>query len=150
MSERAQVRPTCYDWIPMHLPSRSQARCGLGAALLLVACSTGPTRHDAYMEALAIEGEAERGPCKLTFDAGIGAQVLSSGQVAACLEMQEKALAAYERAAALGMKGDAAFEKAHARAKERRDRLRSMLTNVARLERDQVRARLAREPAAAP
>jgi len=134
----------------MRPSTRARPRRGLFSALLLAACSTGPTRHDAYMEALALEGAAERGPCKLTFERSVGAQVLSSEQVAACLEIQEKALAAYERAAALGMKGDAAFEKTYARAKERRARLESMLANVARLERDQVRAKLAREPAAAP
>ena len=113
----------------------------LGAAL--AACPSGETRHDAYMKGLQTEGEAERGPCKLTFDGGLRAQVLDSAQVAECLRMQEQAIAHYERARDLGMKGDPAFEQTYARALERRKRLESMLRNIARLEREKVEARAA-------
>ncbi len=109
----------------------------------LTACPSGETRHDAYMKGLQTEGEAERGPCKLTFDGGMRAQVLDSAKVAECLRMQEQAIGHYERARDLGMKGDPAFEQTYARALERRERLESMLRNLARLEREKVEARAA-------
>ncbi|RMG95010.1 MAG: hypothetical protein D6705_14625 [Deltaproteobacteria bacterium] len=131
----------------VRLRRRVALACALSlSAPALVACPSGETRHDVYMKGLQIEGEAERGPCKLTFDGGMRAQVLSSAQINECLRMQEAAIAEYERAAEMGMKGDPAFERTYARALERKKRLESMRSNVARMEREQVEAKAA-EPA---
>jgi hypothetical protein len=53
---------------------------------------------------MKVEGDAERGPCKLLYDEKEGGGVLSGDQVQSCLKMQSEALALYDRAAALGLK----------------------------------------------
>lgn len=87
------------------------------------------------MQGMKIEGEAERGPCKLVHDQEAGAAVLTGDQVQSCLQMQSDALALYDRAAALGLK-DADFVQAQTQAQGRVKRLEGMLKMVREMERD--------------
>ena len=106
----------------------------LALLLAAMACSKGPSKHDLYMEGLQIEGDAERGPCKLHYVEGQEAAQLSGDQLATCLSRSKDALAKYDEAARLGLV-DADFVKVHERAKERIARLEDMLTQVRKMER---------------
>lgn len=86
------------------------------------------------MQGMKVEGEAERGPCKLIHDRAAGAAILSGDQVQGCLQRQAEALALYDRAAALGLK-DADFVQAHTQARARVERLDGMLKMVREMER---------------
>ncbi len=86
------------------------------------------------MQGMKVEGEAERGPCKLVHDSQAGAAFLTGDQVQSCLQMQSDALALYDRAAALGLK-DADFVKAQTQARARVERLDGMLKMVREMER---------------
>jgi hypothetical protein len=108
-------------------------------AVGLGACGSSENKYDVYMKGLQIEGEAERGPCQLTFDGGMRAQTLSGDQVLQCLRRQEEAIAEYERAKAMGMDEDRDFVKTHERALERKQNLESMLKQIRRMERDAAR-----------
>jgi hypothetical protein len=103
---------------------------------LLPGCG-GESRQDVYMAGMKIEGDAERGPCKLLYDKKEGANVLSGDQVQACLKMQGEALALYERAAGLGLKS-ADFVRTHEEAKARQARLEGMLKMVREMERPEI------------
>jgi hypothetical protein len=114
------------------------------AALLvstLVPGCVGESRQDIYMEGMKVEGDAERGPCKLMFDKQEGANILSGDQVQSCLKMQGEALALYERAAALGLKSPD-FVRTHEEAKARLGRLELMLKMVREMERPEVKPTL--------
>ena len=102
------------------------------AVMMIPAC--GESRQELYMQGMKVEGEAERGPCKLVHDPQAGAALLTGDQVQACWQMQADALALYERAAGLGLK-DADFVAAHAQAKARVERLDGMLKMVREMER---------------
>jgi len=102
--------------------------------VLLLAPACGESRQELYMQGMKVEGEAERGPCKLVHDKQAGASMLTGDQVQSCWQMQSDALALYDRAAALGLK-DADFVAAQARARVRVDRLEGMLTMVREMER---------------
>jgi hypothetical protein len=104
-------------------------------ALLLAssACAKGPSKHDLYMEGLQIEGDAERGPCKLHYAEGQEAALLSGDQLTNCLARTKDALAKYDEAARLGL-DDLDFRKVHERAKERVTRIEDMLTQVRKME----------------
>lgn len=108
----------------------------LALLLLLPACSRGPTKNDLYMEGLQIEGDAERGPCKLHYVEGQQAAPLSGGQLANCLARTKDALSKYDEAAALGL-DDPDFVKVHQRAKDRVVRLDDMVEQVRKMERGQ-------------
>lgn len=95
------------------------------------------------MQGMKLEGDAERGPCKLLYDEKEGANVLSGDQVQSCLKMQGDALALYDRAAALGLK-DLDFVRTHEQARVRLKRLEGMLRMVREMERPDYR------PPAAP
>ncbi len=101
----------------------------------LVGC--GETKYDIYMKGLEIEGDAERGPCKLTYAKGAHAAQISSGKLTQCLRETEKALALYQQAAELGY-ADADFKKVHARAQERKATLENMLEMVLQMEKDAI------------
>jgi len=113
-------------------------RCTLlfGSLVTLVACNQGPSKRDLYMEGLQIEGDAERGPCKLHYAKGQDAASLSGDQLASCLARTEEALAKYDEAARLGL-DEADFVTVHARAKERVERLEGMIEQVRKMERGQ-------------
>lgn len=98
----------------------------------LVAC--GESRQEIYMQGMKLEGEAERGPCKLLYDKEAGANLLSGDQVQQCLHVQTEAMALYDRAAALGLK-DADFVQTHTQARARIERLEGMLKTLRALER---------------
>lgn len=98
-------------------------------------CERGPNKNDLYMEGLQIEGDAERGPCKLHYAEGQDAAAISGGKVATCLSRTEQALAKYDEAAKLGL-DDVDFKKVHARAKERVERLEAMVTQIRKMERE--------------
>lgn len=119
---------------------RSSLRCHLLLCLATIAvgsgCERGPNKHDLYMEGLQIEGDAERGPCKLHYAEGQDAAVISGDQLATCLARTEEALAKYEAAAAAGLE-DVDFEKVHDRAKGRKERLEGMIEQVRKMERGQ-------------
>lgn len=115
---------------------------GFGVLCLLlsfVAC--GESRQALYMEGMKVEGDAERGPCKLIHDKEIGAALLTGDQVQQCLHMQSEALALYDRAAALGLK-DADFVQAHEQTRGRVARLEGMLKMVREMERPDYKASL--------
>lgn len=106
------------------------------AALSVPAC--GESRQEVYMQGMKIEGDAERGPCKLLYDEKEGANVLSGDQVQSCLKMQGEALVLYDRAAALGLK-DLDFVRTHEQARVRLKRLEGMLRMVREMERPDYR-----------
>lgn len=112
----------------------------LAAALLIAAAGPlgcgGKTKHDVYMEGLKIEGDAERGVCKLHFGDGQMMQALSGDRLQDCLRATDEALELYDKAAEMGLE-DADFKKVHARAKDRKAKLEGMLTQVRSMERDQ-------------
>ncbi len=88
------------------------------------------------MEGLQIEGDAERGPCKLHYVEGQQAAVLSGDELTNCLARTKDALAKYDQAAGLGL-DDPDFVKVHQRAKDRVVRLEDMITQVRTMERGQ-------------
>lgn len=106
------------------------------AAFAVTACNPGPNKRDVYMEGLQIEGDAERGPCKLHYAQGQDAAILSGDQVATCLLRTQEALAKYDEAARLGM-DEPDFVTVHERAKERAARLEGMVEQIRKMERDQ-------------
>ena len=97
------------------------------------ACNRGPSKNDLYMEGLQIEGDAERGPCKLHYQEGQPAALLSGDALTNCLARTKEALGKYDEAARLGL-DDADFAKVHQRAKDRVTRLEEMLTQVRKME----------------
>ncbi|MCH9682678.1 MAG: hypothetical protein K0V04_14680 [Deltaproteobacteria bacterium] len=104
----------------------------LGSTLL--ACNPGPNKRDLYMEGLQIEGEAERGPCKIHYVEGQDAAPLSGDQLASCLHRTKEALAKYDEAAKLGL-DDLDFKRVHERARESVAKLDGMIEQVRRMER---------------
>jgi hypothetical protein len=121
---------------PVGRLARPRPWLALALLLLAPACSRGPTKSDLYMEGLQIEGDAERGPCKLHYVEGQQAAALSGGQLANCLSRTKEALAKYDQAAELGL-DDPDFVKVHLRAKERVVRLDEMVEQVRKMERGQ-------------
>jgi hypothetical protein len=109
------------------------SRLVLALLLVLPACAQGPTKHDLYMEGLQIEGDAERGPCKLHYVEGQPAAQLSGDQLTNCLARTKDALAKYDEAARQGLE-DPDFVKVHERAKERVTRLEDMITQIRKME----------------
>ena len=88
------------------------------------------------MKAQQLEGEAERGACKLVFDTSVAAHIISGEAVAGCLRAHRTALEAYELAGAKGFEG-ADYERALTASRERVDKLESMVRTVEMLEREQ-------------
>ena len=119
------------------MPRRHRHRSFLPLVLVALAaagCAKGPNKNDLYMEGMQIEGDAERGPCKLHYAEGQDAAALSGDQVATCLLRTKEALAKYDEAAAAGL-DDVDFQKVRARAKERVERLEAMVAQVRKMER---------------
>ena len=104
---------------------------------LVLGC--GESRQDVYTAGMKVEGDAERGPCKLIYDKKEGANILTGDQVQACLKMQGEAVALYERAAALGLKS-VDFVRTHEEAKRRFKRLEGMLKMVREMEMPEYKA----------
>lgn len=100
---------------------------------VVVAAACGESRQDLYMQGMKVEGEAERGPCKLVYDDKEGANVLSGNQVQECLRVQEEAQKLYDRAAALGLK-DVDFVRTHENSQARIKRLEGLLKMVREME----------------
>lgn len=117
----------------MTSPRRPALRSLLLALLCAVACARGPSKNDLYMEGLQIEGDAERGPCKLHYQEGQPAALLSGDALTNCLARTKDALGKYDEAARLGL-DDPDFVKVHQRAKERVTRIEAMLTQVRKME----------------
>lgn len=117
----------------MTSPRRPASRFLLLALLSAVACTKGPSKNDLYMEGLQIEGDAERGPCKLHYQEGQPAALLSGDALTNCLARTKDALGKYDEAARLGL-DDPDFVKVHQRAKERVTRIEAMLTQVRKME----------------
>lgn len=111
------------------------ARRLLLIALFVTAC--GENKRDVFMQGLEIEGAAEKGPCRLHYAENAQAAALSGDMVDECLRETDKALALYDKAAQLGLK-DPEFLEVHARAKDRKQRLESMLKMVRSIETDQL------------
>lgn len=106
----------------------------LGLALLAGSACNSRNKYDVYMEGLAIEAAAEKGPCKLKLEQGQAMPTLSGDQVQTCLARTEDAIELYEEARELGM-NDIDHQRVLARAYERRDNLKDMLKNVRAMER---------------
>lgn len=116
-------------------PPRALSLFVAGAAALgMVACEGGPTKHELYMQGMQIEGDASRGSCQPAFDGGMNTHVLDGDVVQGCLEQTEEAIALYEKAEAKGLK-DLDFVQTLERARERQKHLRSMLKVVRGIER---------------
>jgi hypothetical protein len=115
---------------------RARPPLALALLLLVTACARGPSKNDLYMEGLQIEGDAERGPCKLHYVEGQPAALLSGDELTNCRARTEDALAKYDEAARLGL-DDPDFAKVHQRAKDRVQRLDEMITQVRKMERGQ-------------
>jgi hypothetical protein len=73
----------------------------LTVALLALACK--PSGNEAYAEALKLLGEAERGPCKMTFDGNQNMYLVESSKIAECLERTKEGLVKLEEAKSLGL-----------------------------------------------
>lgn len=100
-------------------------------------CQKKETKYDVFLRGLQLEGEAERGPCKLMWDAEAQHHVINAAQINACLEAQVAALEVYEEAKAMGYAGPD-FERVHARALERQARLKQMLDWVGDREQEKL------------
>lgn len=72
-------------------------------ALVLLAFACKPSGNEAYAEALKLLGEAERGPCKLAFDANINQFLVESSKIADCLTATNDALTKLHEAKSLGV-----------------------------------------------
>ena len=110
-------------------------------AVLSALAGCGESKYDVYMRGLEIEGDAERGPCKLHYAEGEHAARLDRSQLTSCLQETERALAEYEKAKSMGY-ADADFTKVYERAHERKARLEQMIEMVGEMERDAVTANL--------
>lgn len=106
---------------------------------LLVGC--GESSYDVYMRGLEIEGDAERGPCKLHYAKGEHAARLDKSQLTTCLVETQRAIAEYEKAKTMGY-AEAGFAKVYERAHEREARLEQMIEMVGEMERDAITAKL--------
>lgn len=109
------------------------------------ACKQEETKHDLYMRGMAIEGEAERGECKLVYDSELQAHSLDGDKVQLCLAKIEEALALYEQAAQKGM-DDVDFKHTYERAAQTRDKLQGMLKMVREMEQPEYKMELPRDP----
>ncbi len=98
-----------------------------------VACEKRETKHDVYMRAMQLEGEAERGDCKLAYDQSAAAHVLDGDQVQSCLKRLDEAIELYDQAAAMGLE-DLDFINARERAMQRKQKLEGMLSMVRKME----------------
>ena len=107
------------------------------ASVLALGVGCGDTKYDVYMQGAKIEGEAERGVCRLQYTEPSAAAPLTGDQVLECLRETQRALEYYERAASMGFQ-DHDFRRVHQRALERKERLESMLVMVREMERDQL------------
>lgn len=108
-----------------------------GAGSLGAGCEKKETKYDVFMRGLQLEGEAERGPCKMMWDAESQHHVINAAQINACLKAQEEALAVFEEAKGMGYTGPD-FDRVYLRAGERRDRLKQMLKWVANREKEHL------------
>lgn len=108
----------------------------LGACLLAGGC--GENRRDIFLRGLEIEGAAEKGPCRLHYAENAQAAALTGDNVAECLRQTELAIAEYEKAGAMGLDSEPDFVATYERAKERRERLASMLKHVRAIETSQM------------
>ncbi len=123
--------------------SSALARCLLAAGLSAgplagVSGCGGENRHDVYVEALRIEGRAERQQCRLGFDADSHTNVLSSGRAAGCLYELRRAKTMYAKAKTLGYTGRDIDDKIEDLAVKIK-RLQTMVEIVSGIERDQLR-----------
>jgi hypothetical protein len=107
-------------------------------ALDLVPGCQMETANDVYMNALAVEGDAERNVCRLVFDTEAKAHVLDSGKVKDCLERNREALTLYEKAEKMGQTG-LDFQYKLEDARERVKKLESMYKTVKLMETDHAR-----------
>ncbi len=105
-------------------------------ASLLAGC--GENRRDVFLRGLEIEGAAEKGPCRLHYAENAQAAALTGDNVAECLRQTDLAIAEYEQAGAMGLDTEPDFIATYDRAKQRRDRLASMLKNVRAIETSQM------------
>ncbi|TPV92677.1 MAG: hypothetical protein B7733_24420 [Myxococcales bacterium FL481] len=109
---------------------------GFGLAIGLLAGACGENHHDVYLEALKIEGDAERHQCRLGFDPETNNNTLSSDRAANCLYELRRAQARYEHARSLGAKGrdiELKLEDIDTKIK----RLEGMVETISAIERDQ-------------
>lgn len=78
----------------------------LGLAYLVTQLSAcGPNPYDAYIEAMRAQGAAERGSCKLRFNAARRTHVVNSGQITRCIRDMNDVLDLYEKAKGAGYQG---------------------------------------------
>ena len=77
---------------------------------LVIAC--GQSKHEVFLEGQKIEGDAERGACKLQYEPDVQAQVINTEIVSTCLAETEKAIALYEKAKSMGY-DDADFQRVY-------------------------------------
>ena len=113
----------------------------LSAVVLSTLAGCGESKYDVYMKGLEIEGDAERGPCKLHYAEGEHAARLDRGQLTTCLQETQKAIVQYEKAKEMGY-ADPDFTRVYERALARRDRLEEIIEMVGQMERDAVTAKL--------
>jgi len=112
----------------------------LAVLMASAACKTSETKYDVYLRGAQVEGEARRGPCKLMYDEGKAANVISGDQIQTCLARLDEALALFERALAMDPE-DVQFQQSVARVKEHKERLAGMLKVVRGMERDNLTRR---------
>ncbi len=120
----------------MNIPSTKTRRFYALAGCCLwfgLASACGENKRELYMQGMKVEGEAERGVCKLIYDSDAQAHVLDGDQVLSCLRQTDEALALYERAAALGL-ADLDFVRTHEKAVARKKNLEMILKNVREME----------------
>jgi len=115
---------------------------GIVRLLLLIftvaAVGCGETNREVFTRGMQAEGDAERGPCKLVYDAEEGAAVLSGDQVQLCLAMQQEAQELYDKAAEMGLK-DLVFVRTRDQSLARIKRLEGMLKMVREMEQPDIK-----------
>ena len=115
---------------------------GIVRLLLLIftvaAVGCGETSREVFTRGMQAEGDAERGPCKLVYDAQEGAAVLSGDQVQQCLAMQQEAQELYDKAAEMGLK-DLVFVRTRDQSLVRIKRLEGMLKMVREMEQPDIK-----------
>lgn len=136
-TRHGDVHKSCYSDRMGRALVQLSMRGLLFGGLVFGAIGCGETKYDVFMKGQEIEGDAERGPCKLTYAKGEHAAQLSRGQLTQCLDETEKAIVLYEKAKSMGY-ADLDFDKVYSRAKERKANLEQMIEMVAQMEKDAI------------
>ena len=122
--------------LPAYAAAFGDAELGFRKAFQSLISS--PHHVELDMQGMKIEGEAERGDCRIVTDQEVGAAVIDGDKVQGCLQRTEEALALYARAEGMGLE-TIDFKQTYERARERKKRLDMMLRMVREMEAPEVK-----------